>query len=307
VPTPAGLEAWTPVDNDIDNTGQITLGVRFTVSEEKEPGGVAFRAPATIGGNYTWSLWETDTDDDPNGEGTGTLIDSDTATSAILVPDDWNYLDLPGITLSPGTVYTASVHTSTGHFVREANAFGSAGYSGQGVTLLQAGTDPNPPGLGSMTNGVFLDGASGYPDTSFNFTNYGITIWFADELEPVTGALSASTLYPTSALTGVQAMSGPLSGVTPVPTGAFAGTVVTPVSGALSAVTIAPSAALIGTVSNPAPPTFTADGLLDLYRENNAYAVAERAARPVACPNCGWPLQERGGVLNCPAGDYRSG
>lgn len=41
--------------------------------------------------------------------------------------------------------------------------------------------------------------------------------------------------------------------------------------------------------------------LLD-NREELSRAATEK---PVACPNCGTPLQERDNILNCPFGDYR--
>ena len=49
------------------------------------------------------------------------------------------------------------------------------------MTLFANGTDPNPPGLGTMRNGVFHDdiGAAGlaYPTTAFLSADYGIDLW----------------------------------------------------------------------------------------------------------------------------------
>jgi hypothetical protein len=297
VPTPAGLESWTPTDLNIDNGGQITFGVRLTVNAETEIGGVAYRAPATIGGTYTWALWTTTSDDDPNGSGTGTLIDSDSATSASLVAADWNYLDLP-LTLSPGVVYTASVHTTLGRYVREANAFQSSGYSGDGVILLASGTDPNPPALGAMVNGQFLDGASGYPHTAFLFANYGITVWLPDAApDPVTGALAASPPLPTAAIAGVESMSGALSAFPSLPTCAVEGVVAVPVSAVLSAVTTSPAAAIVGTHPVTERPASWYP-LLDMVRQAKRNAGA--LVRATSCPKCGTPLEAARGVLHCP-------
>lgn len=319
MPTPAGLEAWTPTDHDIDNTQQITLGVRLHVpgAVAIEIGGVAYWAPATTGGTYTWSMWTTTSDDDPNGDGTGTLIDSDSAAAAALVADDWNYLDLP-LTLQPDVVYTAAVHTSLGRFVREANAYQSAGYTGQGIELLQAGSDPNPPGHGSLVNGVFLDGASGYPDTQFNFANYGITVWLPDAAEEVTGALAAATTAPIAVFTGVETFAGALGAVPPLPTSALEG--VETFTGALGAFPPLPTCAMAGLVAVPVdallvatttPPTSTLAGttpvverpaswepLLDMVR--TAKRNAGVLVPAVACPRCGTPFEHARGVRHCP-------
>lgn len=48
-------------------------------------------------------------------------------------------------------------------------------------------------------------------------------------------------------------------------------------------------------------------GLLDMMRASGAEARQLAEAPPSACPRCGWvPLDERDGILNCPAGDWSS-
>ena len=179
---PAAHDAGTyaPTNPDINNGNAITLGVRFMVDEALSLGGVTFYAPATNSGTYSYALYETTSDDDPNGSGTGTLIDDGSIAAAGITPGAWNDLPLP-FDAEPGVVYTASVHTSSGRFVNTPNAFVSAGISGNGVTLLQTGASPSPPTLGSMLNGVFLDNALGYPNTRFNDADYGIDVWLATE------------------------------------------------------------------------------------------------------------------------------
>ena len=175
---PAAHTTETPSEANLDNGAGITLGVRFTVDEELEIAAVAFYAPTTNSGTYTAGVWETTTDDDPNGSGTGTLIESGSVGSGSVTPGAWNDvpLDAP-VTCSPGAVYTAGVHTSSGRFVRTQSFYSSASLTGGGVTLLQAGTDPNPPGLGSMVNGVFTEGAAlAYPASQFTFADYFIDV-----------------------------------------------------------------------------------------------------------------------------------
>lgn len=172
--------SWTPATAEAVNPNPITVGVRFTVATEKVVRGLAMFGSTTIGGTYTIGFWQTTTDDDPNGTGTGTLLTSAAVAAASLTAGAWNYPALP-FTFQPGLVYSAGYWTSSGRFPLTANAFNGAAVTGNGVTLLQAGSDPNPPLLGSMTNGVFHDDTTSaglaYPTTSFNFSDYGVDLW----------------------------------------------------------------------------------------------------------------------------------
>jgi hypothetical protein len=47
--------------------------------------------------------------------------------------------------------------------------------------------------------------------------------------------------------------------------------------------------------------------LADIKRENREAAEARERAPLIECPRCGWPLQVRGNVRNCPTGDFRTG
>lgn len=206
---PAAHTTETPANGDAANGAGITLGVRFTVSEELDIGAVPFYAPITNSGTYTAGLWQTTADDDPNGDGAGTLLESGSVASGSVNAGDWNDipLDAPA-TCSPGVVYTAGVHTSSGQFVLTTSFFASNSLTGNGVTLLQAGTDPNPPGLGSMLNGVFTEGAAlAYPATGTN-SDYFIDVALAEDeaiaavLAVTLPALTAAAAVVASATTG---------------------------------------------------------------------------------------------------------
>jgi hypothetical protein len=172
--------SWTPLQPDIANGNAITLGGRFTASGSIDLGGVAFYAPATVGGTYTAGIWQTTTDDDGVTPGTGTLVGQVSVMAAAVTAGAWNYLAVP-VTVTAGLVWTAGVWTSTGRFVRTADTYNAGTLSGHGITFLQNGTDPNPPGLGSMFNGVFADDPGGaglaYPVSVFGQADYGIDVW----------------------------------------------------------------------------------------------------------------------------------
>src|SRR5688572_18378161 len=142
---PAAHTSQTPSSGNVDNGGAITTGVRFTVDEALTVAKIAFWVPTTNSGTYTVGLYVTDTDDDPAGSGTGTLLASASVASGGVTPDGWAEVAITPQALSAGVVYTAARHASSGRYVATAGAFTSAAISGNGVTLLQDGSDPNPP------------------------------------------------------------------------------------------------------------------------------------------------------------------
>jgi Domain of unknown function (DUF4082) len=284
---------WTPGEADLNNGNGISLGVRFVVTEALSLGGVTFYAPATNSGTYSYALYTTTSDDDPNGSGTGTLIDDGTIASGSITPGAWNDLDLP-LEATTGVVYTARVHTSSGRFVRTTGAFTSAAISGNGVTLLQVGTDPNPPGLGSMVNGVFLDNAVGYPNTRFNDADYGIDVWLADDAEDITisGAISADARV----VSGAATLEVTAAGIIVADERVLAAVLALPVSitGAISA----PERVVSGRITVPvteAPPSW--EPLRQMFR--TARQQEGNVVRATACPRCGTPLEKARGVLHC--------
>lgn len=163
--------SWTPVQADINNTNAITLGVRFIAASTIQLRGVAYYPAATIGGTYVAAFWRA------TGAAAGTLLGQVT-TGPLIV--GWNYIPLPQ-QVGIGEVWTAGVWTSAGRYARTANAYTSQSLSGNGITLIQAGTDPNPPGYGTQPNGVFADDPGGagiaYPTGSFEFADYGVDVW----------------------------------------------------------------------------------------------------------------------------------
>lgn len=186
----------TPASGDVDNGAAITTGVRFTVDSNTTVTAVRFWVPTTNTGTYTVGLYET-TASDPGG--TGTLLQTASAASGTLVAGQFNNVSITPQAVTTGKVYTAAVHASSGRIVATSAAFSGAAISNGGITLLQVGTDPNPPGLGTMFNGVFKEGAAlAYPDSAFNGTDY-----FADVVagtSTVEGAgLSAATSTDTVA------------------------------------------------------------------------------------------------------------
>lgn len=286
---------WTPGEGDLNNGNGISLGVRFIVTEALSLGGISWFAPATNSGTYSYALYTTTSDDDPNGSGTGTLIDDGTIDAASVTPSAWNDLPLP-FEAETGVVYTARVHASSGRFVRTTGAFTSAAISGGGVTLLQVGTDPNPPGLGSMINGVFLDNAVGYPNTRFNDADYGIDVFLASEIEPIDVAGAIAVGEP--AVSGAASLQLRAEGAITIGEPALAGALLhlTPVA-LLGAIGVGEPvvAAAVSTPITEQPSGF--GPLQAMFRDARRNAGVR--VRATACPHDGEPLQAARGVLHC--------
>jgi hypothetical protein len=288
--------AWTPANGNLDNGGQITLGVRL-INKTASPvdiGGVAFYAPVTTGGTYTASVWQTTASDD-SPPGAGTLLDDAAVAAAGITPAAWNYFDVP-LTLQPGVVYTAGVHTSTGRYVSNGADSLIAAIEGDDIRLIAANSDPNPPGLGSMFNGVFRDAANGYPVSAFQRTDYGIDVWLADAIEPidVAGAITVGEVV----VAGAAQVQLRATGAIPVGEVQVSGALVqlTPVS-VIGAVVIG-EVVVAGAATHPVterPPGF--ESLTAMFRDAKRHAG--QRVRATECTYDGWPLESGRGVLHC--------
>lgn len=288
--------AWTPANGNIDNTDQITLGVRLVVlgASPVDIGGVAWFAPTTNTGTYTASVWQTTVSDD-SPPGAGDLLDSVAVPSAGVDAGAWNYADVP-LTLQPGVVYTAGVHTSSGYYVSNGGDSLVVAIDGDTIRLLADGTDPNPPGLGTMRNGVFLNAADGYPISTFGRTDYSIDVWLAEAVEPidVAGAITIGEPAVSGAASLSLRMSGAVSVGEPVVSGAAV--VVTPVSMVGAMVIGEPSvSAVMSTPVTEQPSGF--GPLVGMFRDARRNANA-RVPTP-DCPYDGWPLESARGVRHC--------
>lgn len=202
---PTAHTSQTPVSGDVANGAAITTGVRFTVADAAPISGIALWVPATNTGTYTAGLWQSTSDDDPGGTGTGTELRTASVNAAALTAGGWDYIPITPFTPSTGVVYTAGVHSSSGRIVATSGGLSSAITAG-GVTLLAAGSDPNPPGLGSLANGVFVEGgALAYPNSSFGSSDYFIDVIRGNT---VVGTASATLGALAATATGLRTVVG---------------------------------------------------------------------------------------------------
>ncbi len=207
--SPAAHTTQTPTSTDLNNGSAITTGVRFTVSGTVACAGIAFWVPATNTGTYTVGLYQTTADDVPADSGTGTLLASATVAAASVSAGGWAQALFAGpVILATGVVYTAARHATSGRYVASTGVFSGATITGGNVTLIADTTNPSPPGLGTMLNGVFNVGVSlAYPASNFGQPDYFVDIvqsggGVVAKVKTVT--LTAATVYTYTA-TGFNA------------------------------------------------------------------------------------------------------
>lgn len=230
---PAVHDATPPANGDILNDGSapITTGTRFTVDAEEDYEGVDFWVPATNTGTYSIGLWETTSNDNTN-SGTGTLLASGTVAAGSLTGGTWGFGLFSGgaVTLQPDKVYTVGRHASSGRYVSTPLTFTSSSMSGNGITLLQAGSDPTPPGLGTIRNGVFTqDPALQYPQVMFNQSDYFVEPRKAAADPPNDAVIAGNLPAVAGSLTGDQVNPAVVAGNAPGIAGSLAGDQLNPI------------------------------------------------------------------------------
>ena len=278
---PTAHTGGAPSSTDINNGAAIITGARFTVSTALTCNSIDFYRPATAAGTYTAELYQTTADDDPLGSGTGTLLGTGTLASGSSSAG-WNAITLSSpVLLSAGVVYTACVHSSSGRYVATSGGLATA-ISAGGVTLLGDGSDPHPPALGSMRNGVFEESATPtYPRSSFGSTDYWIDVAVSSPTT-VAGVATAALGGLAASAAGARMVSGTLAATL----------------GGLTA----------RAVSGLIPVTRGGNwyDLISILDTARAIRAEDDARAPVVCPNDLQPLMTAAdGRLYCPFDGWR--
>jgi len=163
--------AATPAITDTGDTSAVELGVKFRADVDGFISGLRFYKSAANTGTHIANLWTAN----------GALVA--TATFAGESASGWQQAMFASpVAIAANTTYVASYHTDSGH------------YSASGAYFAGTGVDAPPlhalPDWGS-SNGVFRYGVSGFPNSSWNATNYWVDVVFT------TSAPAADTIPPT--------------------------------------------------------------------------------------------------------------
>ncbi|KAB0680368.1 N,N-dimethylformamidase beta subunit family domain-containing protein [Aureimonas leprariae] len=145
----------TPAVVNTTDATSVELGVKFQSSVAGQITGIRFYKGNLDTGTHTGKLWSS----------TGTVMA--TLTFANETVSGWQTATFSSpVTITPGTIYTASYHSNTGHYSNTENYFTSNVTSGP-LTAPAAG------------NGVFAYGTNSiFPTQTFQSTNFWVDLMF---------------------------------------------------------------------------------------------------------------------------------
>ncbi len=176
------MSIWSPsiVPGTIDSgdTSAVELGLKFRSDVAGQVLGVRFYKAAANTGTHTGSLWTT----------AGSLLAS--VTFAAESASGWQtaYLSNP-VSIVANTTYIISYYAPSGHYSANGGAFASAGTDNPPLHALANGVDG--------PNGVYRYAAGGgFPNSTFNSTNYWVDVVFSTVAANTPPAISAVTAFP---------------------------------------------------------------------------------------------------------------
>ncbi|MBT1070849.1 DUF4082 domain-containing protein [Pelotalea chapellei] len=169
------------VDGGVDDP--VEVGVKFRSDSSGTISGIRFYKAAGNSGTHTVRLWNA----------SGTLLA--TASSANETASGWQQADFSApVAINANSVYTASYHTSNGHYSYSSNYFSSSGVDNPPLHALADGV--------SGVNGVFAYGSAGtFPVNGWKGTNYWVDVAFTASSSG--GGVSGATIWPSSAVPAV--------------------------------------------------------------------------------------------------------
>ncbi|MGC7093844.1 DUF4082 domain-containing protein [Amycolatopsis lurida] len=182
----------TPANPAANDAGAIEVGVKWRAAADGYVRGIKFYKGQGNTGTHTGSLWTKD------GRllGTGTFT-NETATG-------WQTLTLPtSVPVTAGVTYVASYYAPNGRYSADNFTFTNNGVSLDPLTALKSGVDG--------TNGVFKGGGPGFPQSSYQDTNYWVDVVWALDPGPDTRAPMLLSTAPLAGETSVSTASPPVS------------------------------------------------------------------------------------------------
>jgi hypothetical protein len=243
---PASSVPANPADAD---PSAVELGVKFRADTNGAITGIRFYKSATNTGVHVGNLWNA----------TGTLLA--TATFSGESSSGWQQVNFGApVSITANTTYVASYHTNVGHYAGDNNGLASA-VDRPPLHAIADGVSPN---------GVYLYGAGGFPNNTYQASNYWADVVFTTQTgadttppsivsrSPAAGATAVSTGSAVSASYNEAVQPATVTFVLQAGTTNVAGTVT--YNAALQTSTFTPTVALSGMTTY----TATISGVRDI-------------------------------------------
>ena len=166
--------AATPQIVQENDLGSIEVGLRFRADCDGHATAVRFYKGPNNAGPHVGHLWR--------GDGTqlGAVNFTDETASG------WQQAALaPPVPITAGQTYVVSYHAPAGRYSSTPRAFAAAGVDRAPLHALRSGVDG--------ANGVYRYGASAFPNSSYNATNYWVDLVFVDDVGPRVVAMAPAT------------------------------------------------------------------------------------------------------------------
>lgn len=189
--TPTYYSIWnnsaTPTTASVADNSAVELGVKFRSDVDGYIIGIKFYKGINNTGTHIGNLWTN----------TGTKLA--TATFSDETASGWQQVnfDTP-ILISANTVYVASYHTDVGRYALDQGYFTSDGVSNPPLYALRNGEDGS--------NGVYRYGASGFPNNSYQASNYWVDVVFTTSTAPDTTPPTVTANSPSNGATDVSTL-----------------------------------------------------------------------------------------------------
>jgi N,N-dimethylformamidase beta subunit-like, C-terminal/Domain of unknown function (DUF4082)/Bacterial Ig domain/Viral BACON domain/3-keto-disaccharide hydrolase len=176
-PCDAWTSSTTPSLVDSGDANALEIGVRFRTDYDGYITGIRFYKSAANTGTHLGHLWSAD----------GTMLASVTFTGE--TGSGWQQASFSSpVPVTANTVYVGSYYAPAGHYSATDLYFASSGIDDPPVHLLGGASGPN---------GVYVYGASAFPNQTYNSTNYWVdVVYFPSGSMP--GAPSALAASPAS-------------------------------------------------------------------------------------------------------------
>ncbi|MBH8573810.1 DUF4082 domain-containing protein [Nostocaceae cyanobacterium CENA369] len=159
--TQSSLSIWnssaTPTNPSENDTDAVEVGVKFRSDVNGSITAIRFYKGSGNTGTHIGNLWSS----------SGTLLRS--ATFSNETASGWQQVNFSTpVAITANTVYVASYHTNVGRYAADSGFFATAGVDNSPLHALRDGV--------SGGNGVYKYGASGFPNSTFQSSNYWVDV-----------------------------------------------------------------------------------------------------------------------------------